>query len=140
MTKGRLYRCPDCGETLSSPPENYICPLREAARNGDTPPADPSKETTMSEPTPSAPPPFPSTYVTRQTLMEGGQAIDVTAGIHVERIAGSVIAAPEGGPAFPPLLPETASQTFSLMYQGAAFAITVGLQLQFPPPVSSAEI
>ena len=58
----------------------------------------------------------------------------------LERIAGSVIAAPEGSPAFPPMLPETASQTFSLMYQGAAFAITVGLQLQFPPPVSSVEI
>lgn len=140
MNSRSLYTCPECGETLSSPPENYICPLREAARNDGTAPVDPLKETTMSEPTPTAPPPFPSTYTTRQTLMEGGQAIDVTAGIHVERIAGSVIAAPEGSPAFPPLLPETASQTFSLMYQGAAFAITVGLQLQFPPPVSSVEI
>lgn len=134
MKPRRLHRCPHCGETLSGPPEKYICPMRMATRMRSK--RKPAKTTQMEQVLMSDlnTPPLQDSFITRQTLLEGGQAMDFILGIKT-KARPDLNALPPAPPlAFPQAFPETASTTVVLMHRGYAMEVTIGVQQLFALP------
>jgi hypothetical protein len=96
-------------------------------------PAKPSQmeQSPMSEPTT---PPLSDSFITRQTLLEGGQLMDFILGIKT-KARPDLNTLPRLSPlAFPQAFPETASTTVVLMHQGYAMEVTIGVQQLFALP------
>ena len=85
----------------------------------------------MSEPTT---PPLSDSFITRQTLLEGGQVMDFILGIKTKARPDLNTLPPSPPLAFPQAFPETSSTTVVLMHQGYAMEVTIGVQQLFAPP------